>query len=273
MFVKATIQDLDMVQRIVYKTIRAIYPKYYPTEVVDFFLNHHSEDNILADLVKGNTFLLVEDGQYIGTGSIKGNEINRVFVLPEFQGRGFGSQIMTMLEGQIASQYNDIHLDSSLPAFNMYIRRGYQPIEYREELVCDKVLCYQVMRKVCSKISVSDINLNSRVFTSMTNTANGEVSGDTVFHYYQQGDVIWATYSGGMITRGFLIGKFIDSRRLSFSYQHINEDCEIRIGKCESLIQILPDGRLRLNEKWQWLDSDQSCGESVVEEKMIAGHR
>ena len=31
-------------------TIKTIYPKYYPMEVVDFFCEHHSEDAIENDI-------------------------------------------------------------------------------------------------------------------------------------------------------------------------------------------------------------------------------
>ena len=35
---------------------------------------------------------------------------------------------------------------------------------------------------------------------------NGEVDGQTVFHYHQKGNTIWAEYFGGEIKQGFLIG-------------------------------------------------------------------
>ena len=38
----ATIDELQAVYDIVQHTIKTIYPKYYPMEVVDFFCEHHS---------------------------------------------------------------------------------------------------------------------------------------------------------------------------------------------------------------------------------------
>ena len=38
-YVKATEKDLEQISMLVKDTIQEIYPKYYPQEVVDFFVN------------------------------------------------------------------------------------------------------------------------------------------------------------------------------------------------------------------------------------------
>ena len=43
-------EDLHTVYNVVQHTIKTIYPKYYPMEVVDFFCEHHSEDAIAKDI-------------------------------------------------------------------------------------------------------------------------------------------------------------------------------------------------------------------------------
>jgi hypothetical protein len=48
------------------------------------------------------------------------------------------------------------------------------------------------------------IDINDRKFTAAANTENGEVSAATVFHYFQDGDVVWAGYTGGEILTGHL---------------------------------------------------------------------
>lgn len=153
MFVKAEIQDLAVVKYIVIETIKRIYPNYYPSEVVDFFLNHHNDERILTDIKSGKVFLFSEKGKYIATGTLSEDHINRVFVLPDFQGKGFGSQIMAFLEKKVNETYDVIYLDSSLPAFKLYTKRGYFPLEYCEENVeNNKVLCYHIMKKEIPKV-------------------------------------------------------------------------------------------------------------------------
>lgn len=267
MIIKATIEDIETVKKIVHETINAVYPGYYPQEVIKFFLDYHNEGNITQDILSGNVYLLVEDEKYIGTGTIVGEYMNRVYVLPMYQGQGYGAKMMTFIEDKISEEHDKVLIDSSLPALKMYIRRGYSFIEYKEDIVgLGQVLCYQVMQKNIPQKNRVLYNLNNRVFKSVSNTENGEVSGETIFRYYQETDHIWASYSGGDIRKGFLIGKYIELDKIYFTYQHINKNKEIRNGKCRSKLEYLPDGRLCLHESWQWLDSDKTLGSSVIEE-------
>jgi len=76
------------------------------------------------------------------------------------------------------------------------------------------------------------LNLDNKKFIAVKNTANGEVSSQTEFHYHQQGNMIWAEYGGGEILKGFLIGKWIDDTQIEFTYQHLNQSLENRLGRC-----------------------------------------
>ena len=110
------------------------------------------------------------------------------------------------------------------------------------------------------------INYNGRKFVSIENTDNGEVSSETLFEYKQEGNIISATYSGGEIIKGFLIGIVKEDECLEFRYNHVNIKNEIRGGKCTSTPKILPDGRIRLYENWKWLDDKETEGNSIIEE-------
>ncbi|GAB3995734.1 hypothetical protein GCM10028807_36660 [Spirosoma daeguense] len=107
---------------------------------------------------------------------------------------------------------------------------------------------------------------DNKLFRSVTNTPNGEVSGDTLFHYHQQGKIVWADYSGGAIVKGFLIANVLDDNSLDMRYEHINEQGELMTGQCLSVPESLADSRIRLHERWQWTSGDRSSGESIVEE-------
>ena len=110
------------------------------------------------------------------------------------------------------------------------------------------------------------INYNDRTFGSISNSESGEVGTDTVFRYHQEGAVVWAEYQGGEIARGQLIAVCAEDAVLDMRYQHINARGELMTGTCRSTPELLPDGRLRLYEKWQWTSGDGSAGESVIEE-------
>lgn len=111
---------------------------------------------------------------------------------------------------------------------------------------------------------------DNKILTSLSNTPNGEVGSDTTFHYHQEGNIVWAEYSGGSVVRGTLIATVREGAEvegtLDMRYQHVNKEGGLMTGRCISVPEVLEDGRLRLHETWEWTSGDRSRGESVVEE-------
>ena len=108
------------------------------------------------------------------------------------------------------------------------------------------------------------INLNGRKFGALSNSESGEVSDETIFYYFQKGDIIWATYEGGEILFGTLSGQ-IQGNKLKFNYQHRNLANQFMTGICHTDIKLV-DGKIQLHEKWKWTCADFSEGTSVLEE-------
>ena len=147
-YILAQSDHLEIVYDIVQKTILSIYPKYYPQEVVKFFCELHNLKNIEKDICGGLVGLLKEGDNFVGTGCYKDNHITRVYVLPEFQGKGYGTYIMNCLEQIIAQSYEKAYLDASLPASHMYEMRGYVTTEHcKWEVDNGVILVYEVMEK------------------------------------------------------------------------------------------------------------------------------
>lgn len=110
------------------------------------------------------------------------------------------------------------------------------------------------------------IDYDDRRFTSIANSAAGDVGSGTVFHYRQRGDIVWGTYEGGGIAQGTLIARVLKDGSLDMRYQHVTLDGAIKAGRCVSQPEILVDGRIRLHERWQWTEGGTDAGESIVEE-------
>ncbi len=145
---KASIEELERILDIVQSSIRVTYPKYYPSEVVEFFLAHHAKEKIEKDILAGNAWSLYVGGVMVGTGSHEAQHVTRVYVAPGFQGQGYGSYIMEHLEAEISRNYNRAELDASLPAVTLYAKRGYRATEYHKLPVENgRVLVYEVMEK------------------------------------------------------------------------------------------------------------------------------
>lgn len=144
----ATIEDLQAVYEVVQRTIKTVYPKYYPTEVVDFFSALHSKDAILKDIENGDVSVLRIDGEIVATGCFVENHITRVYVLPEHQKKGYGTFIVKKIEEQICDRYDRAYLDASLPAAVLYEKLGFSTIKHEKYPVENGViLAYEVMEK------------------------------------------------------------------------------------------------------------------------------
>lgn len=112
----------------------------------------------------------------------------------------------------------------------------------------------------------SDTCLEGRIFRSVGNSPNGEVTGGTRFRYHEEADRIWGDYAGGGVDRGRLSGRRLSGTEFEFTYRHVNPSGEERTGECRSEIRAGADGRLRIRERWRWTCGDRSAGESEIEE-------
>lgn len=110
------------------------------------------------------------------------------------------------------------------------------------------------------------MNYNDRKFRLISNTNNGDTSEQTIFHYKQLGNILTCEYSGGQIIKGHLIARVDDAGNIDMRYHHINRKGELMTGVCNSKPEILPNGKIRLIEDWQWTSGDRSKGHSILEE-------
>ena len=144
--IQAAADDFETVQQITQETIRAVYPRYYPAGAVEFFCRHHSDESIRGDIASGKVYLLFDDETAIGTVTVGGNGINRLFVLPQYQHKGYGRALLDFAEQEILLQYDTVRIDASLPAKQIYRKRGYRETEYHMiRTENGDYLCYDVM--------------------------------------------------------------------------------------------------------------------------------
>jgi len=122
--------DLFAVKSLVHRTIAVCYPGHYCLEAVRFFANYHSEQAILQDAREGVTLVLERTGRILGTGTLVGDEIKRLFIEPGLQRHGLGRLLMQRLEERAASLgIRSVRLDASLPAKAFYDSLGYATTE------------------------------------------------------------------------------------------------------------------------------------------------
>jgi len=81
------------------------------------------------------------------------------------------------------------------------------------------------------------------------------------------GNIITSEYSGGKIIKGHLIGLVDEVGNINIRYHQVNKKGELMTGICTSSPEILPNGKIRLHENWEWTSGDMSKGNSVIEEQ------
>jgi hypothetical protein len=107
-------------------------------------------------------------------------------------------------------------------------------------------------------------SLHGRRFSAVRNTPGGQVTEETQFEFRQEDDLIYARYRGGAVRLGFLVGSR-QGMRARIRYVHIDREGTMRSGRSEERLEVLPGGRLRIHEQWEWT-SEPGEGTSVLEE-------
>jgi hypothetical protein len=120
------------------------------------------------------------------------------------------------------------------------------------------------MKNLTADLARAMIDYDGKVFQVRSNSDNGEVDGETRFWYRQEGTTLTGTYAGGGVEHGHLVGRVLDGGRLEFCYHHVGSDGAPRAGRCRSVPRILDDGRILLDESWQWYTGDASTGTSQI---------
>ena len=110
------------------------------------------------------------------------------------------------------------------------------------------------------------MNYHNKQFRPVSNTENGETSAATVFEYKQHNQILTSSYHGGQIQQGHLIGLVDNAGNIEMRYHQVNTKGELMTGMCSSKPEIMPNGKIRLHETWQWTSGDKSKGNSILEE-------
>jgi len=123
-------EDAGIVKQLIDETIDGSYAATYPPKAIEFFKQYHCVEQILADARNGQTLVLQTGAALIGTGTLLGKEIKRMFVAPGAQRRGFGRRLLVALEELArADGLKTIELYASLVARPFYEAMGFRLVK------------------------------------------------------------------------------------------------------------------------------------------------
>lgn len=110
------------------------------------------------------------------------------------------------------------------------------------------------------------ISLNKVKMNVVKTDASGVVNHETIFDFSQNKDAVTATYAGGKIQQGFLVGKITKGNELTFSYCQMQKDGKLDNGKSTCEISKNPDGKIILVEHFEWASRPGEFGTNVFQE-------
>lgn len=108
---------------------------------------------------------------------------------------------------------------------------------------------------------MSKINFHNKTFILIENSEKGEASGDTIFKYQQENDLVTADYSGGTIRYGKIIA-LLKGDQLDMIYQCLTTEDELKTGQALAKITITKTGKIKLTLDWRWLGLGNQTGVS-----------
>ena len=140
---------LQSLYRLIQNTIDISYHEAYPREAIEFFKDYHSKEQILNDAATGYTVIAECNSEVLGTGTLFGTNIRRVFVSQLIQHRGIGKLIVQELERRASvEKIAVLDLEASLVSRQFWESLGF--VVQKEDYVPvrnGQKLCYYKMVK------------------------------------------------------------------------------------------------------------------------------
>ena len=133
---RATAGDAEAVYEIVLRALRETNACDYPASVIDRLVLTLPE-GVASKLEEWHAYVAVVDGRIVGTASLNDRTVRAVFVHPDYQGRGIGTELMNSVENAASVQSEStLSVQSSITAQPFYAKRGFKVVRevfYGEE--------------------------------------------------------------------------------------------------------------------------------------------
>jgi hypothetical protein len=116
-----------------------------------------------------------------------------------------------------------------------------------------------------SRAQISKMNLDNIKMNVIKTAPNGVVNDLTIFTFSQTDNVVSATYCGGEILKGYLVGT-VDKDKLFFCYCQLQTNGKIDNGQSECDIVIDESQKIKLIERFEWRSREGKNGVNIFQE-------
>jgi hypothetical protein len=107
-------------------------------------------------------------------------------------------------------------------------------------------------------------DLDGLQMNAVQTAAHGVINRDTLFRFTQARDVVSASYAGGRIVRGFLVGVIQDAN-LTFHYCQLETGGTLNSGQSRCELQRTVNGVVQILEHFTWA-SGAGAGLNIIQE-------
>ena len=126
-------EDAIEVAELVAETLKVSNSKDYSPEYINGNITSHSADVLIERAKEGHMYVVCDKARIVGCGAIAGywgstteSILLTIFVLPAYQGKGVGSQIIHTLEqDEFFLRAKRIEIPASITAVEFYRKMGY----------------------------------------------------------------------------------------------------------------------------------------------------
>ena len=126
-------EDAAETAQVIAETLRKSNGKDYPQQYIEKNIASHSADALIKLAKERHMYVVCDEGRIVGTGGIAGywgsiteSILLTIFVLPQYQGRGIGRQIIDTLEhDEYFIRAKRIEIPASITAVEFYRKMKY----------------------------------------------------------------------------------------------------------------------------------------------------
>ena len=262
-------KDIDELYHFIVDTIHTSYISYYPEEAINLFIEYSNKHDILDDAENNYVIVIKDNNSIVATGSLIYTRIKRVYVSPKYQGKGLGKLIMNELEAKArANNLKLVELHSSLFAKQFYDSLHYKMFKIgKVDAENGELLYYQRMAKrLDQNHHTTKYNFHKKQFNVILNDGvDVEVNTETIFNFYQNGELIYAEYKGGKVKYGEIFG-LVEHDSVQFYYSQVNFEDGKNMGSSKDEIKLLANNKIQLIDSWEW-KSKPGKGLCIMEEQ------
>ncbi|MDP4570259.1 GNAT family N-acetyltransferase [Pseudomonas sp. LPH60] len=118
--------DAARVSQVILAALLTSNAQDYPAHVIERVQDSFTPDAVLQLMRRRQMFVVLVDGELLGTASLDGRAVRSVFVDPAYHGHGLGRQLMAAVEqAALDSGLTSLVVPSSVTAEGFYARLGF----------------------------------------------------------------------------------------------------------------------------------------------------